>query len=46
MIKFKTTENIEFGKTLFLIPSYQCGYRWQKEDVKKLLNRSWISTRK
>ena len=37
MIKFKTTENIEFGKTLFLIPSYQRGYRWQGEDVKKLL---------
>ena len=37
MIKFKMTENIEFGKILFLIPSYQRGYRWQKEDVKKLL---------
>lgn len=37
MIDFKTTSDIEFEKTLFLIPSYQRGYRWQADDVQKLL---------
>ena len=38
MIKFETTTSkIEGKKTLFLIPSYQRGYRWREEDMKKLL---------
>lgn len=38
MIKFITTQdNANADGTLFLIPSYQRGYRWQKEDVQKLL---------
>ena len=37
MIEFKTTDETISGKTLFLIPSYQRGYRWQKDDVQKLL---------
>ena len=37
MIVFKTTSETITGKTLFLIPSYQRGYRWQRDDVQKLL---------
>ena len=38
MIEFKTTKyEIKLENTLFLIPSYQRGYRWQKEDAQKLL---------
>lgn len=38
MIKFRPTGDEKIRKdTLFLIPSYQRGYRWQKEDAQKLL---------
>jgi aryl carrier-like protein len=29
----------------FLVPSYQRGYRWQKEEVKQLLDDLWTSAR-
>ena len=43
MIKFECTSDhtsdhtFQTGKTLFVIPSYQRGYRWNKEDAQKLL---------
>lgn len=39
MIKFECTSDhtIQTGETLFVIPSYQRGYRWNKEDAQKLL---------
>ena len=38
MVKLKSIKDILEDKYIFFIPDYQRGYRWDKEQVKDLLN--------